>query len=41
VLYVSLAIPWLLAAATLATPAVMRMESGALSAAAVPESDQA
>jgi len=41
VLYVSPAIPWLLAAATLATPAAMGLGSAALSAAAVPESDQA
>ncbi len=41
VLYASPAIPWLLAAATLATPAVMGMGSASLSAAAVPESDQA
>jgi len=41
VLYVSPAIPWLLAAATLATPAVIRMGAAPISAAAVPESDQA
>ena len=41
ILYVSPAIPWLLAAATLATPAVLGMGAGALSAAAVPESDRA
>ena len=41
VLYTSPAIPWLLAAATLATPAVMKLGSTPLSAAAVPESDQA
>jgi len=41
VLYVSPAIPWLLAAATLATPAVIGMGAAPISAAAVPESDQA
>jgi hypothetical protein len=41
VLYVSPAIPWLLAASTLATPAVIGMGAGSLSPAAVPESDQA
>jgi hypothetical protein len=41
VLYVSPAIPWLLAAATLATPAVMGIGSATLPAAAVPESDRA
>jgi hypothetical protein len=41
VLYVSPAIPWLLAAATLAAPAAMGMGSASLSAAPVPESDQA
>jgi hypothetical protein len=41
VLYLSPAIPWLLAAATLATPAVIGMDSPTLSTAAVPESDQA
>jgi hypothetical protein len=41
VLYLSGAVPWLLAAATLATPAIMGMGSTAFSAAAVPESDQA
>jgi hypothetical protein len=41
VLYVSPAIPWLLAAATLATPAIMGIGSASLSAAVVPESDQA
>lgn len=41
VLYVSPTIPWLLAAATLATPALMTVNSGALSPVAVPESDQA
>ena len=41
VLYASPAIPWLLAAATLATPAMIGMSSASLSVAAVPESDQA
>ena len=41
VLYASPAIPWLLAAATLATPAAIGMGSASLSAATVPESDQA
>jgi hypothetical protein len=41
VLYLSPAIPWVLASATLATPLAMSMSSGSLSAVAVPESDQA
>jgi len=41
VLYLSPAVPWLLAVATLATPAIIGMGSATLSAAAVPESDQA
>jgi hypothetical protein len=41
ILYASQAIPWLLAAATLATPAVLGTSAGSLSAAVVPESDQA
>ena len=40
-LYVSPAIPWMLAAATLATPAVITMSSASLPAVAVPESDRA
>jgi hypothetical protein len=41
VLYVSPAIPWMLAAATLATPAVKSMSPASLSAVAIPESDRA
>jgi hypothetical protein len=41
VLYASPAIPWLLAAATLATPALIGTGSASLSAATVPESDRA
>ena len=41
VLYASPAIPWLLTAATLATPAVMKMGSAPLATGAVPESDRA
>ena len=41
VLYLSPAVPWLLAVATLATPAIVGVGSAALPAAAVPESDQA
>jgi len=41
VFYVSLAIPWLLVAATLATPALMAMRFASLTPVAVPESDQA